>query len=165
MEQKRFQLNLSDFDINAVIRTTAATFEGICRPRQISIKLLLTGEQLFVHADIEKIQQVLYNLIDNAIKFSRDDSTIEINSDVRHDKIFISVEDHGAGIPSASLNKIWERFYKTDTSRGKERKGNGLGLAIVKEIINQHNQNITVISTENVGTEFVFSLDAAKESL
>jgi signal transduction histidine kinase len=165
MEQKRFQLNLSDFDINAVIRTTAATFEGICRPRQISIKLLLTGEQLFVHADIEKIQQVLYNLIDNAIKFSRDDSTIEINSDVRHDKIFISVEDHGAGIPSASLNKIWERFYKTDTSRGKERKGNGLGLAIVKEIINQHNQNITVISTENVGTEFVFSLDAAKENL
>ena len=71
------------------------------------------------------------------------------------------MRDHGIGIPRDSLNKIWERFYKTDTSRGRERKGNGIGLAIVKEILNQHGQNITVISTEGVGTEFIFSLDPA----
>ena len=74
------------------------------------------------------------------------------------------MHDHGVGIPRGSINKIWERFYKTDASRGREKKGNGLGLAIVKEIINQHGQNITVISTEGVGTEFVFSLDAAEDS-
>ena len=161
MDKKRNYLSITDFDINAVIRDTAATFEGICRPRQISIRLYLTEEKLFVSADLGKIQQVLYNLIDNAIKFSKDNSSIEIESDIRHGKVFVSVRDHGIGIPRDSLNKIWERFYKTDVSRGRERKGNGLGLAIVKEILNQHEQNITVISTEGVGTEFIFSLEPA----
>ena len=69
----------------------------------------------------------------------------------------------GAGIPRSSLSKIWDRFYKLDTSRGKDRKGTGLGLAIVKEIINAHNQHINVISTEGVGTEFIFTLDKSKK--
>ena len=60
--------------------------------------------------------------------------------------------------PKASIRKIWERFYKLDASRGKDRKGTGLGLSIVKEIITAHNQNINVISTEGVGTEFIFTL-------
>ena len=162
MDKKRNYLSISRFDVNAVIRDTAATFEGICTPRQISIRLFLTDEQLYVSADLGKIQQVLYNLIDNAIKFSKDNSSIEIESDVRHEKVYISVRDHGIGIPRESLNKIWERFYKTDASRGREPKGNGLGLAIVKEIISQHEQNITAISTEGVGTEFVFSLEPAE---
>ena len=63
------------------------------------------------------------------------------------------------GIPKEKQNKIWDRFYKIDTSRGKDRKGTGLGLAIVKEIINAHEQNINVISTEGVGTEFIFTLN------
>ena len=71
---------------------------------------------------------------------------------------YISVKDNGIGIPKKSLNKIWERFYKTDLSRGKDKKGTGLGLSIVKEIIQAHNENINVISTEGVGTEFIFSL-------
>ena len=165
MDRRKSLLSISDFDINAVIRDTAATFEAICRPRQISIRLYLTEEQLFVSADLGKIQQVLYNLLDNAIKFSKDNSSIEVESDVRHEKVFITVRDHGVGIPSEALNKIWERFYKTDTSRGKERKGNGLGLSIVKEIITQHEQNITCISTEGVGTEFIFSLKPASEEI
>ena len=159
IDRNRSLLHVTDFDINDVIRRTAAAFEGLCTPRKISIKLLLTGEKLYVSADLEKIEQVLYNLIDNAVKFSRDSSVIHIESDIRHGRIYVTVRDHGVGIPASSLNKIWDRFYKTDVSRGRERKGNGLGLAIVREIINQHNQTITVISTEGVGTEFVFSLN------
>lgn len=165
MDQKKNLLHISVFDLNEVIRNTAASFEGICTPRQISFQITLTGERLPVLADQEKIQQVLYNLIDNAIKFSRDGSVIELESDIRHDKVFCTVRDHGTGIPRASLNKIWDRFYKSDASRGRERKGNGLGLSIVKEIINQHKQTITVISTEGVGTEFIFSLKPAPEDL
>lgn len=161
MDRKKTYLSVTDFDIHAVIRETAAAFEGICTERQITIRLILADEKLFVSADLGKIQQVLYNLLDNAIKFSSDNSSIEIESDIRHGKVFVSVKDHGAGIPANSLNKIWDRFYKTDASRGRERKGNGLGLSIVKEIINQHGQNITVISTEGVGTEFIFSLEPA----
>ncbi len=161
IDQKGSLLDITDFDINEVIRDTAASFEGTCTSRKISIELLLTGEQLFVSADLGKIQQVLYNLIDNAVKFSKDGSTIHIETDIRHGKVFVSVKDHGVGIPSSSLGKIWERFYKTDAARGRERKGNGLGLAIVREIINQHHQNISVVSTVGVGTEFVFSLEPA----
>lgn len=150
------------FDINETIRTTAASFEGTCSERNIRLELLLAGKELFVRADMEQIQQVLYNLLDNAIKFSNDNSSINIETSVKNDKVFVSVKDHGVGIPKDSLSKVWDRFYKTDTSRGKDRKGTGLGLSIVKEIIKAHNQNINVISTEGVGTEFIFTLKKAK---
>ena len=72
--------------------------------------------------------------------------------------MFVSVKDTGIGIPRDSLKKIWERFYKTDLSRGKDKRGTGLGLSIVREIIQAHCENIDVVSTEGVGTEFIFSL-------
>ena len=158
---KRGMLEITTFDINAVIKSTARSFEGRCRDRKISIELLFESWHEPVKADMSKIQQVLYNLIDNAIKFSDDNSVIEVETTVRHEKVFVSVKDHGAGIPKESQKKIWERFYKTDTSRGKDKRGTGLGLAIVKEIIQTHNEHINVISTEGVGTEFTFSLPKA----
>ena len=155
-------MHMRRFDINETIRTTAASFEGTCSERNIRLELPLAGKELFVRADMEQIQQVLYNLLDNAIKFSNDNSSINIETSVKNDKVFVSVKDHGVGIPKDSLSKVWDRFYKTDTSRGKDRKGTGLGLSIVKEIIKAHNQNINVISTEGVGTEFIFTLKKAK---
>ena len=151
-------LDKTDFDINAVIRQTAATFEGACNAKRIVLELVLTGEDLFVHADESKVQQIIYNLTDNAIKFSHNDSSIRIETHVKNEKVFVSVKDSGIGIPKESIGKIWERFYKTDLSRGKDKKGTGIGLAIVKEIIQAHGENINVISTEGVGTEFIFTL-------
>ena len=162
LDMKKRMMHIHRFDINDTIKNTAATFEGICTSRQIRLELLLSGHELYVRADMEQIQQVLYNLLDNAIKFSHDDSSIQIETTVKSGKVFISVKDHGTGIPKESLNKIWERFYKIDASRGKDRKGTGLGLSIVKEIINAHNQTIDVISTEGIGTEFIFTLEKAK---
>ena len=155
-------LNIQDFDINQTIKSTAASFEGTCTTRQILLELILSGQTLYAHADLEQIQQVLYNLLSNAIKFSPDHSTITIETTEKNGKIFVSVKDHGIGIPKSSLNRIWERFYKIDCSRGKDQKGTGLGLAIVKEIISAHGQHINVISTEGVGTEFIFTLEQAK---
>ena len=71
------------------------------------------------------------------------------------------VKDTGIGIPKESIKKIWDRFYKSDLSRGKDKKGTGLGLAIVKEIIQAHGENIDVISTQGVGSEFIFTLPKA----
>ncbi len=156
-------LDMADFDINNIIKMTVQSFEGTCLKKKISFELILTGQALFVTADMSKIQQVLYNLIDNAIKFSRPDSSITIETTERNDKVFVSVKDTGIGIPKESIKKIWERFYKTDSSRGKDKRGTGLGLAIVKEIIQAHNENINVISTEGVGTEFIFTLALAKK--
>ena len=155
---KRGMLEITTFDINAIIKTTAASFEGRCKERKISIDLLFESWHEPVKADMSKIQQVLHNLIDNAIKFSNDNSTIEVETTVKHEKVFVSVKDHGSGIPKEHQKKIWERFYKSDSSRGKDKRGTGLGLAIVKEIIQTHNEHINVISTEGVGTEFIFSL-------
>lgn len=157
-------LDYSDFDINSVIRSTAASFEGTCRQKTIAIELILTGDEMYVHADMGKIQQVLYNLIDNAIKFSHHDSVIKVETSLKKNKLFVSVKDTGIGIPKDDLKLIWDRFYKSDLSRGKDKRGTGLGLSIVKEIINSHGENINVISTEGEGSEFIFSLALAAES-
>lgn len=162
LNTKGMLLDKTDFDINPVIRNTAASFEGTCRKKTIAIELVLTGDTMYVNADMGKIQQVLYNLLDNAIKFSHHDSVIRIETSEKKHKLLISVKDSGIGIPKDDLKLIWERFYKSDASRGKDKKGTGLGLSIVKEIIASHGEHINVISTEGVGTEFIFSLPCSK---
>ena len=158
LNTKGMLLDKTDFDINQVIRRVAATFEGSCRQKNMAIEVILTGEKMFVNADKGKIEQVLYNLTDNAIKFSHHNSVIKIETSEKKNKLFISVKDSGIGIPKDDLKMIWDRFYKSDLSRGKDKKGTGLGLSIVREIINSHGEHINVISTEGVGSEFIFSL-------
>ena len=161
LNTKGMLLDKSNFDINQMIRNVAATFEGTCKSKTIAIELILTGDEMFVTADMGKIQQVLYNLLDNAIKFSHHDSIIKLETTEKHNKIFVSVKDTGIGIPKEDLKLIWERFYKSDSSRGKDKKGTGLGLSITREIIRSHGENINVISTQGVGSEFIFSLPIA----
>ena len=157
-DRKELLLDKTSFDIHEVIKTTAESFEGRCTEKKIEIELLFVSRTLSVTADRSKIQQVLYNLLDNAIKFSSPESMITIETTEKGDKVFVSVKDRGIGIPKGSIPKVWDRFYKSDLSRGKDKKGTGLGLAIVKEIIQAHGENINIISTEGVGTEFIFSL-------
>ena len=116
------------------------------------MELLFDARQQFVSADMGKIQQVMYNLLDNAIKFSPDNSVITIETTLRHEKVFISVKDQGIGIPRESMKKIWERFYKTDTSRGKDKKGTGLGLAIVRQVMEEHKGTIAIDTAPGRGT-------------
>ena len=158
LDNRASGIDIAEFDINGIIKQISLSFEGTCTKKQIKIKLIFDEPETIVTADIGKIQQVLYNLTDNAIKFSKPSSTIQISTIVKNDKVFVSVKDKGIGIPKDSLNKIWERFYKTDLSRGKDKKGTGLGLSIVKDIINAHGENINVTSTVDVGTEFTFTL-------
>ncbi|MBQ9437808.1 MAG: two-component sensor histidine kinase [Lachnospiraceae bacterium] len=151
------------FDINVMLHKIAESFEGTCREKGIRISLELTGENFFVEADEGKIEQVLYNLMDNAVKFTGQGGEISIETSEKGSKLFISVKDTGIGIPKDDLQKVWDRFYKTDLSRGKDKKGTGLGLSIAKEIIQAHGEYITVVSTEGVGTEFSFPLPVADE--
>ena len=111
-----------------------------------------------------KIQQVIANLTDNAIKFSHRNSIIKIETTEKGDMVFVSVKDSGIGIPADAQKLVFDRFYKTDLSRGKDKKGTGLGLAIAREILQAHGQNINVISTEGVGSEFIFTLAKSKNT-
>lgn len=158
LNTKGMLLEKTNFDINKVIRDTAASFEGTCSKKNIKLQLFLTGDRLFVRADMGKIQQVLYNLLDNAIKFSHENSGIKIETTEKKNKLYISVKDYGIGIPKEELKLVWDRFYKSDASRGKDKKGTGLGLSITKEIIHSHGENINVVSTLDAGSEFIFTL-------
>lgn len=160
-DDKGYLIEFGDFDINVVIRQTLETFEGACREKNITFSLTFDEPEQMVYADLDKIQQVLYNLIDNAIKFSHPNSQIFIETVQKHHKVFVSVKDTGMGIPQNSLKNIWERFYKTDVSRGRDKKGTGLGLSITKEIIQAHGEHINVVSTEGVGSEFTFTLQSS----
>ncbi len=163
-ENRGVILDITSFDINKTIKRIAAAFEGACMKKHIQLKLIFSEKSLYVDADPDRIQQVLYNLLDNAIKFSYPNSKIHISTEAKNDKIFVSVKDFGIGIPKQSLKKVWERFYKTDLSRGKDKKGTGLGLSITKEIITMHGENINVTSTEGVGTEFIFTLSQTSDT-
>ena len=157
------KLNKTNFDINEMIRNTASSFEVQCNSKNITIELIFINVSQYVFADFGKIEQVLYNLIDNAIKFSSQNSSITIQTSIKKEKLFVSVKDTGIGIAKNEQSKVFDRFYKSDLSRGKDKKGTGLGLAIVKEILQTHGENIDVISTVGIGTEFIFSLPISKE--
>ncbi len=157
------RLDFQNVNLYELIRPILMSFEGKCSKKKIKFDLQVESRDFIVFIDKGKIEQVIYNLIDNAIKFSHNDSTIFISVKEHHEKIFVSIKDTGIGIPKDSLSKIWDRFYKTDLSRGKDKTGSGLGLAITREIIKNHGENINVISTEGVGTEFVFTLKKVKD--
>lgn len=161
-DQKGMLLQPTEFDINEIIKNLVRTFEGTCKKKHLVIQLVFSSKEIFVQADKDKIEQVIYNLVDNAIKFSHADTEICISVEEKGRKAMVSVKDEGVGIPKEDLTKIWDRFYKSDSSRGKDKKGTGLGLSIVKEIITAHKENINVISTEEAGTEFVFTLPLVK---
>ena len=155
-------LSKSIFDLHHLIRMIISTYEGRMEEKDLVFNLTFETESQNVYADEKRIEQVLHNLIDNAVKFSNSSSSVDISTHLRNDRVFVSVSDHGIGIQKEELNKIWNRFYKSDASRGKDKKGTGLGLAIVREIIQAHGESIDVISTPGVGTEFIFTLQATR---
>lgn len=155
-------LNRTAFDINTLLQENIASVEIQCRQKDIHVELTCASDPQYVNADKEKIHQVIYNLLDNAIKFSYPHSIIRISTEVKRTCIFVSIKDFGEGIPANEIPKIWSRFYKADSSRGKDKKGTGLGLSIVREIIRAHDQKIDVISTKGAGSEFIFTLDRAE---
>ena len=161
LDPKSVRLDISTFDLNSIIRHTVETFEGTCK-KSIKFNITYANSVQNVKADKGRIQQVIYNLIDNAIKFSKENSYIYITVKEKGEKAQISIKDTGCGIAKEDIDKIWDRFYKSDSSRGRDKKGSGLGLSITKEVIQAHGENIDVVSTVGVGTEFIFTLELAK---
>ena len=141
------------FDLEEMIREVVRRFAQTNPDYQITCTIEGTPVVL---ADRESIGQVLYNLISNAIKFSHDGGLLRVCLEKDGGFANVEITDNGAGISEEALPRIFEKFYQGDPSHSKQ--GNGLGLAIVKEIIQSHGENIDVVSTEGVGTEFIFSL-------
>ena len=159
MEARDLTLKLEDFNINELVIQTLFAFEQKIEAKNLEI-LGLDSDEVFVHADNDLIHQVVYNLIDNAIKFSNEGGCISFAYRSRNGKVFVSVRNTGAGLPQHELPRVFDRFYKTDKSRALDKTGVGLGLYIVQTIINQHKGDLIVQSVEGEYTEFTFSVDA-----
>ncbi|MDD4899324.1 MAG: ATP-binding protein [Candidatus Omnitrophica bacterium] len=156
-ESKEAQLDLSSIDLKELADKVLLGFKAQLKKKDISIRNEIPAG-LTVQADSDKIEQVLTNLIDNAIKFNREKGWVRIYSEETHSKIKVGVEDSGFGIPEKDLPRIFERFYRVDKARSRELGGTGLGLSIVKHIVELHGGSVGLESTEGLGSNFFFSL-------
>jgi Signal transduction histidine kinase len=163
MEAGEIKLVKKPFDINELVRRCVIKLETFLVEKNIMIEARFDEEMLMVNADADAIERVIYNLLHNAIKFTPQDGKITILVNPMKDKVLLSIEDTGSGIEKNELDMIWERFYKSDKSRSRDKTGTGLGLAIVKNIINEHGQQIWVESEPGVGTKFTFTLDRVEK--
>ncbi len=152
---------LTDYNINTVINEVVLALKERADDKKIKLKIKTEKPEIKVHSDREKIQRVIFNLADNAIKFTEKGS-IEIGSFTKENKAHIYVKDTGIGLSEDEQKRVFERHYKADSSRGIDKNGMGLGLAIVKEIIEWHGENICVRSTPGRGSLFEFTLKLAE---
>jgi two-component system phosphate regulon sensor histidine kinase PhoR len=147
------------FDIVTLAREIADTLEMEARTRAISIKFGDdTPSSLSVIADRKDVAQVLVNLISNSIRYGTDGGWTRISFVDTADKVLVEVADNGEGIEEDDVPRVFERFFRTDTSRSRQKGGSGLGLAIVKHIIEAHGEAITLKSELGVGSTFSFTL-------
>ncbi|MDR6527835.1 two-component system phosphate regulon sensor histidine kinase PhoR [Chryseobacterium rhizosphaerae] len=163
LEAGEINLNISKFDVNLLIKEIFDLLDLEAEKRNTTLQIQTLHPQIFVDADKQKISQVFINLISNAIHYAnRQEAKVIVKTSVLKNKVLIEVIDNGMGIKSEILPRIFERFYRVETSRSRREGGSGLGLAIVKHILEAHNENITVESVYLEGTKFSFMLEKSK---
>ncbi|CAM3965179.1 ATP-binding protein [Lederbergia lenta] len=158
MEAGHIHLNDEEVDIEEYIHRIMYKFKGVARDNDVILDAEIESKDLTFKLDPDKIEQVLTNLIDNAMRHTNENGTIMIVQTKEDKGITISVKDNGSGIPEEDLPFVFERFYKADKARTRGRAGTGLGLAIAKNIIEAHNGFINVQSKKGQGTTFSFFL-------
>ncbi|MDB5030137.1 ATP-binding protein [Mucilaginibacter sp.] len=166
LESGELPINYTKFKINDLIKEVLESSE--MKANRHNIKLIFKqkyDEPIQVSADREKITQVLVNLIDNSFKYGKENGNTWITLFDLHEQVLIEVTDDGMGIEEKYLPRLFERFFRTDTSRSRQIGGSGLGLAIVKHIVEAHQQTINVRSTEGLGSTFGFTLQKVKPGL
>ena len=165
LESGEVPINFEKFDISVLINEVIEQLEGKAKKHRISLIFKDKYDApTWVMADRDKICQVLVNLVDNSIKYGKENGSTAIKTFELHDQILIEVTDDGVGIEEKCLPRLFERFFRTDKSRNRQIGGSGLGLAIVKHILEAHQQTITVRSTEGLGSTFAFTLEKAKQT-
>ena len=150
----------TNFDLTELVLQILLSFESRATKKGLDVDPQLPDDHLMVHADKDAITQVIYNLLDNAVKFADRDSCLVLRLYKDNGKAYVSVKDQGETIPPDDLPFIFDRFHKSDRSRSLDKEGMGLGLYLVKTIINSHDEDIAVKSEDGV-TEFVFTLPLA----
>lgn len=161
-EAGEIMLDISNFNLNHLVKEVFEILEIEVQKKNAKLILNTDENDIYVKADKQKISQVLINLLSNAIHYSnRDQAKISVTLTSLNHKIYVEVEDNGMGIKPEALPRVFERFYRVESSRSRREGGSGLGLAIVKYILEAHNENIYVESEYLEGTKFSFLLSKA----
>ena len=145
------------FDVNECAGLVLITFEQKILAKKLNVQVNLPEHPVYTFACQDSITQVIYNLVDNAVKFCPQEGDLELSVRLGANKIFVSIANSGPTIPPEELPLLFDRFHKTDKSRGENREGWGLGLYIVKTLVCAHDENISVTS-QNERTRFTFTL-------
>lgn len=161
MEAGEITLKMRKFNINELIRVCVIKLERMIVEKGLEVQADFEQEDVFVSADKDAIERVIYNLLHNAIKFTSEKGKVIIGTAISKGKVLVWVQDTGLGIEKDEIDLIWDRFYKSDKSRSSDKSGTGLGLAIIKNIINEHRQKIWVESEPGKGAKFLFTLEKA----
>lgn len=160
VESGDLKMHLEVVDMKQLVREIFEDLERSASKRNTTLKIKGNNIKNFnVLADHKRIRQVLTNLIDNAIKYGRDNGKVTVEFEDQKESLATIVIDDGSGIPEEHQARIFERFYRIEKSRSKEMGGTGLGLAIVKHILNAHQSAVTLKSLPNKGARFKFALD------
>lgn len=159
-------LKMEDFDIIELIQNIFDLLEMKASKKNIDLTFDMEYKApILVHADREKIEQVISNLLVNSIKYGQENGTTEVSvENLIKNKVIIRITDNGEGIPQEHIPRVFERFYRVDKSGSRQEGGSGLGLSIVKHIIEAHGEKIYVESVTDVGSEFSFTLEKAENS-
>ena len=152
------KFNMESFDIAEMAREILISNEQRIEKKHLDVSFECDNDRMFVYADRDAIYQILYNLCDNAVKFSRDGGAYKISIIAKAGKVYTSVYNEGQGIADDDIDYVFDRFYKSDKSRGLDKTGTGLGLYIAKTIIDAHHEEIWVRSVYGKFCEFVFTL-------
>ena len=161
IESGEFQMKPNNYDISDQIIRILLTFEQKIEKKNIEIIGLEDLQPQYIVADPDMIYQVIYNLFDNAVKFTNEDGFIKVTLEDLGSQIRVSIKNSGAGIKAEELSRVFERFYKVDKSRSLDAKGAGLGLYIVKMMVEMHSGRIYAKSEDENTAEFVFTLPKA----
>ncbi len=163
LDSGEFPLEIETFDLVQLCREVFDSLELKAKEREISINFLTAPKrQIFVDADRRRIYQVISNLVVNAIKYGKDNGSVDVSfNEMNENYVLVEVIDNGVGIDEENLLKIFQRFYRVDKSGGRKQGGSGLGLSIVKHIVEAHGQTLNVNSKIGVGSTFSFTLNLA----
>ncbi|MGB5497467.1 MAG: ATP-binding protein [Maribacter sp.] len=163
LEVGDLNVEMVDFDIIELLKNVFELLEMKSSKKKITLSFDMDyKDPIYVHADRDKIQQVLTNLIVNSVKYGQEDGTTEVSvENLIKNKVIVRITDNGEGISEQHIPRLFERFYRVDKSGSRDEGGSGLGLSIVKHIIEAHDEKIYVESAEGVGSEFSFTLEKA----
>jgi two-component system phosphate regulon sensor histidine kinase PhoR len=163
IESGQVELTLKPLRLRRVVADVVALAESRQADPNISFSISIP-DSVLVQADRTRLEQILYNLIDNAVKFNRPGGSISVSAEEADGCVAISIEDTGAGIAALDLPRVFERLYRGDKSRSRKTEGAGLGLAIVKHLVHAHGGELSVVSELGQGSRFTFTLPVAAQA-